>query len=86
MEIATLEAKLAHLDTEWGESQKFWANMHAQECWLLEKIKNQLPDGVYADALMDRQVNRMDPDFSFRKWYAETKWVLDEPPPEYLTS
>ena len=58
--------------------------MHAQEQWLIDQIKDQVPDGVYLQALMDQEVNEMDPDFSFRKWYGENHWLLeDQPVPEY---
>lgn len=85
--ILNLQAYVASLEKELEETDRSWADMHAQEQWLIDQIKDQVPDGVYLQALMDQEVNEMDPDFSFRKWYGENHWLLeDQPVPEYYKS
>ena len=78
-----LQEYIVYLEKDFDDIEKSWARRHAEKWWLLDRIKDHLPDGVYAQALMDLEVQRVDPDFSFTKWYGEHHWHVDAPVPDY---
>ena len=81
-DILKLQECIAWLEKEERESDKYWARRHARKHWHLVRIRDHVPAEVSVQALMDLQVNDMDPDFSYTKWYGENCWVVDDPVPE----